>query len=110
MANYNMTGPGPGRPKGSKDKRSYMLEELLAQKKEYAHLFEEGVFTGSACFWAEVMQDVTNPLPLRLKAAESLAKYLNYAKPILTETSISSDDEGGSFTITLLKNKPDPKE
>lgn len=94
---------GPGRKKGTKDKRVFMLEEILASKKSYAHLFEDGIFTGSACFWIEVMEDKKNALQTRLKASEYLSKYLNYSKPVLTETNFTTDLEDKSFAVMFAK-------
>lgn len=94
---------GPGRKKGTKDKRVFMLEEILASRKSYAHLFEDGIFTGSACFWIEVMEDKKLPLQPRLKASEYLGKYLNYSKPVLTETNFTTDMEDKSFAVSFAK-------
>jgi hypothetical protein len=98
-----------GRRKGSKDRKTYMLEEILSSKKSYAHLFEEGVFTGSACFWIEVMEDTSNGVQTRLKASEYLAKYLNYSKPVLTETNFTTDIADKSFAISFASPEQQKK-
>src|SRR6476619_2592195 len=57
--------PGPGRPKGVKNKRTLILEDKL-----------EALGCDPIAYLAEVMMDEAKPVELRMKAAAELAPYV----------------------------------
>ena len=57
--------PGPGRPKGVKNKRTLLLEDKL-----------EALGCDPIAYLAEVMMDEARPVELRMKAAAELAPYV----------------------------------
>lgn len=60
----HVLGPGPGRPKGVKNKRTMILEERL-----------EALGCDPLAFLAEIMMDEKQPVELRMKAAADLMPY-----------------------------------
>jgi hypothetical protein len=72
--------PGPGRPPGSKNKRTLALEE--ATRKAAASI--DGAFEGDAhAFLTAVYQDPAVPLEIRIMAA---GRALRVEKPALSAT------------------------
>lgn len=94
---------GSGRPKGGKNIKSILIEDILNQEK-YVEMIENGTFLSPVSFWIEILQDETNTYEMRNEAAKNLAKYLHKAQPQLTETNIVTSDENG-FTISVINPK-----
>jgi hypothetical protein len=100
---------GSGRPKGGKNIKSILIEDILNQEK-YVEMINNGTFLSPVSFWIEVLHDENNPYEMRNEAAKNLAKYLHKAQPQMTEQNITTSDENG-FTISLISSKrnDDPK-
>ena len=99
--------PGPGRPPGTKNKRTIALEEKL-----------EAMGCDPITFIATVMMDDTNPIDLRMKAATELAPYLWPKRRAMEHTGdvpthqfvILGAQPDATAEQWERRNNPDPKD
>lgn len=86
---------GKGRPKGSINKRSQEMLELLEQKPNWQHPID---------FLADVYLDPTKDITLRVKAATDVLPYI---APKLKQIEVTGAD-GGPVSNTYTWLPPEP--
>jgi len=90
-----------GRTKGMKDVSLILWDHLI---EKYKDSITDGSFISPMSFYVDLLNDINQPIEIRDRAADKLAKYFHQQMPTLVEQTISS--ETPIFNISFLDEKP----
>lgn len=77
-----------GRVKGMKDLSLILWEQLM---ERYKANITDGTFVSPMGFYVDLLNDTSQPIEIRDRAADKLAKYFHQSMPTLVEQTITSE-------------------